>query len=93
ILGNLSALSNSESKYKRGQDKANAVQGAAILIGLVYAMNILDALLWKVPEPDAALEEGRLRMFTNMGFVPALSQNAGITAFTPEIQFGLNYRF
>lgn len=93
ILGNLSALSNSESKYKRGQDKASAVQGAAILIGLVYTLNILDALLWKVPEPDAALEEGRLRMFTNMGFVPAFSQNAGFAAFTPEIQFGLNYRF
>lgn len=93
VMGNLSALSNSESKYKRGQEKASAVQGAAILIGLVYTLNILDALLWRVPEPDAAFEEGRIKMFTNMGFVPAFSPNAGFTTFTPEIQFGLNYRF
>ncbi len=93
VMGNLSALSSSESKYKRGQEKAAAVQGAAILIGLVYTLNILDALLWRVPEPDAAFEEGKIKMFTNMGFVPAFSPNAGFTTFTPEIQFGLNYRF
>lgn len=93
IMGNLSALSNSESKYKRGQEKANAVQGAAFLMGFVYALNILDALLWKVPEPETAMEEGGLKMFTNMGLVPSYSQSAGFATFTPEVQFGLNYRF
>ncbi len=87
-LGFLTLLANNENAFQVANYKADLTRQAIIGIGVIYTLNILDALLWK---KDNVKKEEEISLFPKLFFYSY--KDFYSNQFSTEYQFHWNFRF
>jgi len=92
--GGMYGVFSSESQFQKVESTASTVGPASILIGAIYAINILDALLWKASIVSSK-KEVSFHFYTKFQMTSANNSNL---PFNPnsnnsQLEFGLRFSF
>ena len=93
-IGGMYGLISSENQFQKVESASASIGPASILIGAIYALNILDALLWKT-SLDSSKKEVSFHFYTKIQMNHVANSNLTATPQSASslVEFGLRFSF